>query len=57
MKSILRESMEEGAFGLSTGLEYPPGNFANTSELIELSKQANKHGGIYHTHVRYELGD
>ena len=43
MKSILRESMEEGAFGLSTGLEYPPGNFANTSELIELSKQDNKH--------------
>lgn len=57
MQSILRESMEEGAFGLSTGLEYPPGNFADTSELIELSKQAYKLGGIYHTHVRYELGD
>ena len=57
MKSILRESMEEGAFGLSTGLEYPPGNFADTSELTELSKEAHKNGGIYHTHVRYELGD
>ena len=35
MKSILRESMEEGAFGMSTGLEYPPGNFADTNELID----------------------
>ena len=57
MKSILRESMEEGAFGMSTGLEYPPGNFADTNELIELSKEAANLGGIYHTHVRYELGD
>ena len=57
MKSIIRESMEEGAFGISTGLDYPPGSFADTNELITLSKQVQQLGGIYHTHVRYELGD
>ena len=57
MKSLLREGMEEGAFGLSTGLDYPPGSYASTEELIELSKEAARWGGIYHTHVRYGLGD
>ena len=57
MKSLLREGMEEGAFGISTGLDYPPGSYANTAELIELSREAARLGGIYHTHVRYSLGD
>ncbi len=57
MKAILRESMEEGAFGLSTGLDYPPGSYADTAELVELSSEAVRLGGIYHTHVRYSLGD
>jgi N-acyl-D-amino-acid deacylase len=57
MKAILREGMEEGAFGMSTGLDYPPGSYADTAELIELSRQAMRLGGIYHTHVRYSLGD
>ena len=57
MKAILRQGMEEGAFGISTGLNYPPGSFADTEELVELSREANKLGGIYHTHVRYPLGD
>ena len=57
MKALLREAMEEGAFGLSTGLDYPPGSYADTDELVELSKQAATLGGIYHTHVRYRLGD
>jgi N-acyl-D-amino-acid deacylase len=57
MKALLREGMEEGAFGLSTGLDYPPGNYADTAELIELSKEAARLGGIYHSHVRYKLGD
>lgn len=57
MKAVIREAMEEGAFGLSTGLDYPPGNYANTDELVQLSKQVNDLGGIYHTHVRYGLGD
>ena len=57
MKSVVREAMEEGAFGLSTGLDYPPGRYASTDELVELSKQVAYMGGIYHTHVRYWLGD
>ncbi len=56
-KSLLREAMSEGAFGISTGLDYPPGNYADTDELVELSKEAAKLGGFYHTHVRYRLGD
>ncbi|MCH8840897.1 MAG: aminoacylase, partial [Planctomycetes bacterium] len=57
MKAVIREAMEEGAFGMSTGLDYPPGNFADTDELVELSEQVADLGGIYHTHVRYRLGD
>jgi N-acyl-D-amino-acid deacylase len=57
MQAILREGMEEGAFGMSTGLDYPPGSYADTAELIELSREAMRLGGIYHTHVRYSLGD
>ncbi|RUA02824.1 MAG: D-aminoacylase, partial [Candidatus Poseidoniales archaeon] len=50
-----REAMEEGAWGLSTGLDYPPGAYASTEELIELSEEAAKLGGIYHTHTRASL--
>jgi N-acyl-D-amino-acid deacylase len=57
MRAILREAMEEGAWGLSTGLDYPPGSYASTDELIALSTEASRLGGIYHTHVRYGLGD
>ena len=42
---------------MSTGLDYPPGSYADTAELIELSREAARLGGIYHTHVRYSLGD
>ncbi|HXG05436.1 MAG TPA: D-aminoacylase, partial [Candidatus Binatia bacterium] len=57
MKALLREGMEEGAWGLSTGLDYPPGSYADTAELTELSREARRLGGLYHTHVRYSLGD
>jgi N-acyl-D-amino-acid deacylase len=57
MRSMLAEAMQEGAFGLSSGLDYPPGAFASTGELAELAGEAAKHGGFYHTHVRYALGD
>jgi N-acyl-D-amino-acid deacylase len=57
MRALLREAMEEGAWGLSTGLDYPPGSYADTAELVGLSEQAAKLGGIYHSHVRYRLGD
>ena len=57
MRSLLRESMEAGALGLSSGLDYPPGAYATTDELASLTAEAAKHGGFYHTHVRYPLGD
>jgi N-acyl-D-amino-acid deacylase len=57
MRSILRESMEEGAYGVSSGLDYPPGAYASTGELAELANEAGKLGGFYHSHVRYTLGD
>lgn len=55
MKAVIRESMEEGAWGLSTGLDYPPGAFASTEELIAISEQAATMGGFYHTHTRASL--
>lgn len=57
MRALLREAMEEGAWGLSTGLDYPPGSYAQTDELIALCQEVARLGGIYHTHVRYRLGD
>ena len=55
MESVVREAMEEGAWGLSTGLDYPPGSYADTAELAALSKVAASLGGIYHTHTRASL--
>jgi N-acyl-D-amino-acid deacylase len=57
MRTMLREGMEEGAFGISTGLDYPPGAYASTEELANLANEAAKLGGFYHSHVRYPLGD
>lgn len=57
MRAMLREGIEEGAFGFSSGLDYPPGSFASTDELAALAGEAARGGGFYHTHVRYNLGD
>jgi N-acyl-D-amino-acid deacylase len=57
MRAMLREAMEEGAYGISSGLDYPPGSYASTGELANLAAEAARHHGIYHTHVRYTLGD
>lgn len=57
MRGLVRRGMEEGAWGISTGLTYPPGSYADTGELIELSREANRLGGIYVTHVRFGMGD
>jgi N-acyl-D-amino-acid deacylase len=54
MKALVRESMEGGALGLSSGLEYSPGSFASTEELIELCRVAAASGGVYATHMRDE---
>jgi N-acyl-D-amino-acid deacylase len=57
MRAMLREGMAEGAFGVSSGLDYPPGAYASTEELADLLAAAAADGGFYHTHVRYDLGD
>jgi N-acyl-D-amino-acid deacylase len=54
MTALVRASMEGGALGLSTGLEYTPGSFASTEELIALARAASGFGGVYATHLRNE---
>ncbi len=54
MKALVAQAMQEGAFGISTALIYPPGHYAKTDELIELAKIAAQYGGIYATHMRSE---
>ena len=54
MKSLVKEAMEQGAYGLSTGLQYLPGRYGKTDEVIELVKVIVPYGGIYHTHMRDE---
>ncbi len=54
MKAVLRRSMEEGAWGMSTGLDYIPGRYSNTEEIIELTKIVGEYGGIYTSHIRDE---
>ena len=54
MKALVREAMDQGASGLSSGLYYVPGIYATTDEVIELVKEIAPYGGIYHTHIRNE---
>lgn len=54
MKKKVFQAMNEGAFGLSTGLKYLPGSFSSTEEVIELSKVAAVKRGIYTSHLRDE---
>ncbi len=54
MKAHIREAMRSGAFGMSTGLVYPPGCFADTREIVELARIAARHGGLYASHIRGE---
>ncbi len=54
MRQIVRDGMEAGAFGLSSGPFYNPGSFAPTSELVELAKVAAEFGGVYQSHIRDE---
>jgi N-acyl-D-amino-acid deacylase len=54
MKEHLAEGMASGAVGLSTGLIYRPGAYAETEELIELAKVVAGYGGIYVSHIRDE---
>lgn len=52
MKAIVDKAMRDGAVGLSTGLLYVPGTYAETSEVVELAKVAAGYGGVYATHMR-----
>ena len=54
MKELLHKAMHDGALGISTGLFYIPGSFAETDEIIELSKVVANYGGIYISHIREE---
>ncbi len=54
MRGLARQAMLDGAFGLSTGLFYVPGNFANTEEVITLAKVVGAMGGIHESHMRDE---
>jgi dihydroorotase/N-acyl-D-amino-acid deacylase len=54
MKELVARAMEQGAWGLSTSLIYPPGAFAKTEELVALAQVAARYGGFYATHMRTE---
>ena len=54
MRRLTEEAMESGAYGLSTGLIYPPGMYATTDEIVELAKVAARYGGVYDSHIRGE---
>jgi dihydroorotase/N-acyl-D-amino-acid deacylase len=54
MQNVVEIAMRDGALGVSTALQYPPGLYAGTDELIALAKAAARRGGIYATHMRSE---
>jgi N-acyl-D-amino-acid deacylase len=54
MKTLVRDAMKDGTFGVSTALEYAPAPYAKTDELIALAAEGGKFGGIYSTHMRDE---
>jgi len=54
MQELIRQSMREGALGMSTGLIYPPCCFADTAELIELCKAVAEFDGVFVAHMRSE---
>lgn len=56
MRQLVDTAMRDGAWGISTGLIYPPGSYSETPELIELAKVVASHGGVYVSHIRDEGG-
>jgi len=56
MKDLAAQAMRDGAFGLSTGLFYVPGNFTPTEEVIEIAKVVGRMGGMHISHMREEAG-
>jgi dihydroorotase/N-acyl-D-amino-acid deacylase len=54
MRTLVRDAMRGGAFGVATALVYPPGNFATTGELIAMAQEMAPYGGLYISHLRSE---
>lgn len=54
MRKLVEEGMEQGAYGVSSGLIYPPNLYSNTEELIEICKGAAKYNGCFVVHIRNE---
>ena len=54
MAALVRQAMQEGAAGMSSGLEYNPGRFSITDEVVELARVVAEHGGFYISHERSE---
>src|SRR5947209_2313971 len=54
MRRVMAEAMEDGAFGVSYALIYPPDTYTSTRELVEVATVAGRYGGIYVTHMRSE---
>ena len=57
MRAVVRNAMEDGAFGIASALIYPPGTFASTEELVETAKVMAPFGGVYITHMRSEADE
>lgn len=54
MRQLVDQGMRDGAWGMSTGLIYPPSSYAETDELVDLSRVIGRHGGLYVSHIRSE---
>ena len=54
MQALVDRAMRDGAVGFSTGLEYVPGTYANTAEIVALARTAAARGGVYASHMRDE---
>jgi N-acyl-D-aspartate/D-glutamate deacylase len=54
MKKLAEQAMQEGVWGMSTGLIYVPGTYSDTDELVAIAEVVSRHGGIYVSHMRDE---
>ena len=57
MRRLLRESIDQGAWGFSTGLVYPPGSYGGTDEVIEIARALTETNALYASHIRNESDD
>jgi N-acyl-D-aspartate/D-glutamate deacylase len=57
MRELVRQGMQEGAYGLSAGLEYEPGRWSTTEEVVEVAREIVPLGGVYISHERSEGSD